>query len=174
MFEIQVSSPRFIKKFNKDVDNIGDAIESIFLLHSEFAVIRWNYIPILLSYKYDISVIIDDVLYMLNKIRIEPSGEMTIRWPSNTFESSWDMRWDINTIEVNSHWNKVIGDTESLLNLKKIININTKVFAREWKKILETIIIALNVCGYKKENLQGFSKLYEEFKEISQYGVLYQ
>jgi len=174
MFKIQASNPRIIKEFDREANNISDAIESSFSLNSEYAVIIWNYVPVLLSYKYDISIIIDDILMMLNKIRCEKEGVMRIRWPSNTFACTWQIEWRDNNITIYTEWESVIGDTEYLLNARKELVVDSVLFLAEWKKILFNIIQALEGCGYSRKTLKGFPALVNEFEAIKDYGILYE
>lgn len=58
-FFIQVSKPICLNKFDKKDKTLSDAMETIFPLLTEKAIIMWNHIPILLSYKYDISFMLD-------------------------------------------------------------------------------------------------------------------
>jgi hypothetical protein len=174
IFKIQAGNPRITNEINQEANSIGDAIEASFPLNSEHAVIIWNYVPILLTYKYDVGMIIDDILKMLNRIRCRESGQMSIRWPSNTFACTWCFDWREGNISIRAEWESVIGDTESLLNQNNFIAICSESFFVEWKKVLYNIINALNACGYKKDDLLGFKELIEEFEAISRYGILYE
>ena len=171
-FKIQAGNPMFSTVKDCDAETIGCAIEASFPLNTEFAVMLWNYVPVLLSYKYDFSIIIDDILLMLEAIRSEESGELSIHWPSNTFACIWQLNWADGHIAISSEWRDVIGDTESLLNQRDNVNISIESFLAEWKKVLDNIIKALRACGYGRD-LRGFDMLEEEFENISKYGVLY-
>lgn len=55
-FYIQASALSFLKDRNTEDENLQDAIESSFPLLTENAILMWNHIPVLLSYKLDYSV----------------------------------------------------------------------------------------------------------------------
>jgi len=115
----------------------------------------------------------EDVLKMLYKIRSSLVGEISISWPSDTFSSTWNIKWNEKDIFITSEWENVVGQVQKLLNSKNEIIIEKKSFMSEWKKILDNVLIALKKCGYD-EKLQGMSTLIREFDEIIDYGVLYQ
>ena len=61
-FYIQANNPRVLKEHDLEDKNISDAMETIFPLYTESAVMMWNHICVPLSYKYDISYMMDDML----------------------------------------------------------------------------------------------------------------
>ena len=171
-FFIQANSPRCTMTFDKDDYDLSTALETVFPLLTEDATLVWNHIYVPLSYKYDISCMIDDILKMLHNIRSSSKGEMSIRWPSNTFASTWCIKWHENAVYLSSEWESVVGQTEKMLNSNKNVTMCSAVFLSEWKKLLQNILQALESCGYKKE-LQWISTLTIEYEAIPDYGVLY-
>lgn len=173
-FRIQASNPKNNTKYCKEDKKLSEAIETIFPMLTEDAILVWNTINIPLSYKYDISYMIDDILSMLKKIRENPNGnKMKICWPSNTFACDWILNWNSKMLTINSKWRSVAGHTENLLNESNEINIDIFEFTYEWKTTLKTLIINLEQCGYDKENIKDMDLLYYEFESINKYGLLY-
>ncbi|BBI31544.1 hypothetical protein [Cohnella abietis] len=172
-FRIQASSPRYNEEFDNEVDTLSDAIESVFPLWSESAILMWNTIPIPLSYKYDLSLMIDDILNVLEKLRIETSGELVIHWVSNTFANIWTLTWDLEKLKINSEWGSVVGGTEQLLILSGPVTIPKQSFCAEWKRVLHNIIQALVKSGYKEGILPGMNRLTTEYKAIEKEGIIY-
>ena len=56
-FYIQASNPRALKPSFIE-ENLSAAIESVFPMNTENAILFWNHIAIPLSYKYDISYMV--------------------------------------------------------------------------------------------------------------------
>ena len=54
-FLIQANSPECTMNFDKEDYNLATAIETIFPLMTENAILMWHHLCIPLSYKYDIS-----------------------------------------------------------------------------------------------------------------------
>ena len=73
-FYIQASNPKVQCEINYSDETLADATESIFLLNTENAILMWNYICIPLSYKYDISYMLDDIMILLNELKNKKSG----------------------------------------------------------------------------------------------------
>ena len=171
-FFMQASLPESTMEYDSEDYNLSTAIETAFPLFTEDAFLIWNRVCVPLSYKYDISYMIDDILEMLKNIRINLEGEMIIEWTSDTFSGTWNMKWGEENLFIIADWENVVGGTKDILNKNKNITISKMAFANEWKKVLHNIIKALLGSGYTKE-LQGMESLMEEFELINQYGILY-
>ena len=58
-FFIQCSSPQIAKNYVIEGNSLRDCIEDLFPMRTEEALICWNGIRIPLSYKYDISLMVE-------------------------------------------------------------------------------------------------------------------
>ena len=67
-FAIQVCNPIIQVSLEKQVEYLEEAIETIFSEDTEDAYFLWNWIPIRVSYKYDLSIIIEDILILLDDL----------------------------------------------------------------------------------------------------------
>jgi len=173
-FTIQASLPRNTSTYCVEDKKISEAIETVFPMMTEDAFMVWNTIYIPLSYKYDISYMIDDILMMLRKLREDTNGgTMQIAWPSDTFAAKWDLKWDNKTLIINTRWNCVSGHVEKLLNESNSMQIEIRDFITEWKSVLKVLIDNLLACGYCESNLSDINGLYDEFNAIDNYGAFY-
>ena len=156
-FCIQTSNPKWeINKYDANNTCLSEAIEDAFILNTENAFICWNHIYISLSYKYDISYMIDDVLKMISKIQENNHGELTICWLPDTFRCDWKIEWKSGEIYIISHWESIVVQ-----------------FTNEWKKLLEIIIDVLQHNGYSENNLKGMKELIRVYNKIDDVGVIY-
>ncbi len=133
----------------------------------------WNNIYIPLSYKYDISYMMDDILNMLEYIQKNEVGEMSISWLPDTFRTDWRLKWDSNKINVVAKWENTMGDLERILNQKNSISISKSDFINEWKGILECVMDGLTSCGYDANIICDMKKLLEQYDLIDGFGILY-
>ena len=172
-FRIQASYPINNGEFCQEDRKLSEAIETIFPMLTEDAILIWNTIYIPLNYKYDISYMIDDILNLLKKIRENLDGEIKIDWPSNSFACEWILKWNSDLLTIDSKWRSVTGHTEDSLNNLSELNVNLVEFVNEWKSVLEVLINNLETCGYGKENLIDMDLLYDEYRAIKSYGLLY-
>lgn len=173
-FRIQAGAPRITGQFDEEDENLAEAIETIFPLYTEDAILVWKNIYIPLSYKYDLSIMIEDVLNMLEKLRKHPLGEWKIHWASDSFRNSWYMYWEKETLIISAEWRSVVGSTENLLKEKGEIKVPLLSFIAEWRKLLGNLITALEKSGYSEEQLPGMDRLILEYHEIPHDGILYE
>ena len=149
-------------------------METIFPLLTEKAIIMWNHIPILLSYKYDISYMLDDILNMLFMVRTNEKGKMVISWLPDTFRCDWKIQWNEKNIKIKAEWGGIIGDWENILSKNSEVCLEVKEFRREWKKLLGLVIKSLRKCDYQESQIKNMDKLLVEYNKISEEGILYQ
>lgn len=173
-FFIQVSKPICLNNYDNADESLADAMETIFPLLTEGAIIMWNYIPIRLSYKYDISYMLDDIVDMLLMIRTKEKGKMEIQWLPDTFRCDWKLQWNEGTIKIKSEWGGIIGDLEKILNKNSEVCLKVNEFRGEWKKLLELVIKNLKNSGYQENQIRNMDKLLVEYNKINEEGILYQ
>jgi hypothetical protein len=173
-YRIQASQPKNNVDICAEDEKLSEAIETIFPMMTEEALIIWNTIYIPLNYKYDVSCMIEDILCMLKAIRENPNhGVLRISWPSNSFACDWKLVWDQGILIISSVWRTVLGHTENLLNKANKIKVNLLEFLYEWKMLLEVLIYNLEQSGYNQDNLKDMNELYNGFNHIEKYGLLY-
>ncbi|MCX7746159.1 MAG: hypothetical protein N2645_04575 [Clostridia bacterium] len=172
-FYIQASCPRYTGVYDEEDYNLSTAIETIFPMMAEKAIMAWKSIYIPLCYKYDISYMLEDILNILENLRDKVIGELSLHWASDTFANVWKIKWDSKDVEINSEWGSVLGHTEELLKLKGPVVISKKLFANEWKRVLHNVIEGLKLSGYSADKLPGMDRLISEYNTIEKEGILY-
>jgi hypothetical protein len=158
MFDIQISNPIAIEIRDVDDENIKEAIESVFPLENEYCFIIWNHLFIPVSYKYDISCMINDIIKIVNFIK-NGDGVLEINWGSDTFSASWRMECTSDTIRIESKWVSVLGKLERLLNDNSILEVKKQVFVEKWIALLLFVKGKLEKAGYNSSNLEDFYQL---------------
>ena len=171
-FTLQASNPHVRTVHDAGDTNLADAIQTVFPLETESAILCWNWIHIPLSYKYDWSMMIDDVLGLVDVMLSEHSGNRVIQWPSNTFASTWRIGWTAEMTTVEAEWISVSGDTEAILAERPRVVLGSPEFISEWKRPLEVILSALLSAGYDT-TLEGMERLRTTVSRIGGRGVLY-
>src|SRR5438067_2089483 len=152
-FVIQASNPRALVCFDADDASLSDAIQTVFPLEAEYALLTWNWIYVPLSYKYDLSLMVDDIIALVEAMTSEEGGHKSIRWPSNTFAATWNIDWKGGEATITATWECVIGSTEGLLNSRPIVVVGFRDFVREWRRPLEVVTSALESAGYTAQAL---------------------
>lgn len=172
-FYIQANNPRTQSVKNIGDESLADAIESTFLLNTENAIMMWNYISIPLSYKYDISYMMEDLLKLLHCLQCEESGKMIIHWLPDTFRCDWLIIWNHGQMKIQSHWECTVGNLEIILNNNSQTVTSVKHFISEWKEVLNIVIKGLERCGYDESGIKSMRQLMEQFNNINDRGILY-
>ena len=172
-FCIQASNPIVQHKIDYEDSSLSDIIETIYPLYTEHAILTWNYISIPLSYKYDISYMIDDIIKLLMELHDKPSGNKIIYWLPDTFRCDWIVNWKKGNIKIKSKWNCTVGHLERLLNEVPEIDIPINIFINEWKEVLGNIIQGIKICGYDKFHAEEIQGLLECYAYIEESGILY-
>lgn len=153
---IQISNPTVLKNYDEDDETIAEALQSIFPHDTEMAFLKWNYIYIPLSYKYDISIIAVDFINLYEFLHDSRKEYLVINWPSSTFVSKWEIFKDGHNLKIVSKWEEVLGEVSGLLNSDNILLIKTNELYLELEKILLFLKKSLEINGYNNNNLLDF------------------
>lgn len=156
-----------------DDECLSDAIENTFPLNTESAMLVWNHISIPLSYKYDISYMMEDILDLILDLQEMERGKKVIHWLPDTFRCNWTISWEEGQLVIESQWECTVGHLERLLNSKPMLTLSTEVFISEWKEVLHTVIKGLKGCGYDENKIGGMKRLLERYNSIKEAGILY-
>lgn len=173
IFYIQTSNPFIVKETNIHDSKISEAIESVFPMNTEELILFWNHVGIPISYKYDISYMIDDILMMLQNIKLKGKGELLIHWLPDTFRADWKLEWSGEKISINANWENLKGNLQKILVDSKRVELLKKEFISEWKMLLKILISALKTNGYDLLIKHQYDELVKNFKDIKDYGILY-
>lgn len=138
IFQIDPKRPEPIGGLMGNAPRFADAIELGFPMDADDAVVLWNDIPIPLNYKYDLSVILDDVLNVLNHCLKDM--EIKTWFASNTFTTQWIIDTQNEIVKVHANWRSVVGKHENRLNKVPDIEVSKIHFLQQWSGILETAI----------------------------------
>jgi hypothetical protein len=170
-FAIQVGNPRYFKHVEEDSTELNEILQDLFPFPTEFCFLIWNHVYIPLDYKYDISIILDDIVHLFREILENESGELYIAWPSNTFRTEWTMAWDAVDITITTAWWCVIGHClEDVLNKVNVLKINKVDFLREWKMLLMKIVEVVSGC---ERDVPEIHEIKELLERVEGKGVLY-
>ena len=161
-FKINTCIPKNNLAFDNEDIKVSEAIYTIFPLETEDAVLFWGKEQILLSYRYDISTMIDDIIQMIFNLKNQNVREWSVDWPSNTFACNWKIKWINDSLEIVSNWREEFNATE-YLRKNNVIKIGKTEFLNEWKNIIDILIHHLTECGYNNQNLLDMGLLLKSY-----------
>ena len=150
-FQIQPGNPKTQKPADHAVEDLSEAIEEIFRA-DEDALLWWNGLPVKISYKYDLSVLVDDLLPLLDKLLSSPTGTQHVYWGSNTFRAQWDLQWATQELEIQARWESVAGNYEELLNARPTVKIDQMLFVQEWQALLHKVLLKVSQANLELED----------------------
>lgn len=174
IFSIQLSAPRTLNASVRDADSLADVLQEIFAHECEDAYLNWNGVRIALNYKYDVSVIIGDVVLMLDSLTERPCGECVIEWPSSSFRASWHVRWSDGRLAISADWIRVTGGIEAALRSVPRLEISIDEFIAEWAELVRLLALRLACLELpgQLDGYAGFSKVARAMSGVSR-GLLY-
>ena len=159
-FIIQLSNPTIESEVPTAVSDFSEAIEALFISNTEDAILIWDNIPIRLNYKYDISVIVDDLVPLLEQLSSNSEqGNHVIYFASSSFSTEWSLEWVNSLLKINSRWYTIVGNYEELLNEHGTIELTINEFLGEWKPLLQKLFNLVRRHHIKLEDPYTFKRL---------------
>ena len=174
MFHIQHSCPKILTPVHNHYSELGEAIQNLFQIDTEMAFLFWkgHYIP--MSYKYDISVCIDDIISCLEKIINANETKIFLTFGSDTFNAYWKIDCNNDELHISAQWDHLRGQ-EKFIDRNIIIKISANNFISEWRGILQTIdktLILNNILLSDEQNL--LDRMRKIIANTNALGQLYQ
>lgn len=173
-FYLQASHPVVVRAKRVDGGDLSSAVTRVFAATTEDAVLTWNGVAVLLSYKHNLSVLLPEVLDMLEACLAAPEGEQLVGFGSDSFRADWRLRWSAGQLALNGRWSCIRGSYESLLNERPDIALPLDDFLAEWKAVLERIVRAIDANGIRlDEGDDRLDRLRALEAAIPRYGLRY-
>jgi hypothetical protein len=172
-FEIQASEPSVRQCQNEVSQDLASAIVAAFPPTTEDAILLWNWVPVKMNYNADLSVMIEDLLLMLDDLLKSECGSRLVYFGSNTFRAEWSLHWEGNLLRIKTVWESVAGMYESLLNSRSILEGERQDFVCEWKAILKKLIDSIENSGIAIVDKTDIALLRETQSRIPNFGRLY-
>jgi hypothetical protein len=138
-FALQTSNPRLAPVSRQRYADLAHAMQFIFPMATEDAILSFHHVPIRLSYKYDLAVLIDDLVPLLRSLLAEEAGSTVVKWASDTFRAHWGLGWSQDKLSIDAKWMRVSGGCEALLNQRGTLELPVASFIAEWRGVLWVI-----------------------------------
>ncbi|MFE9636058.1 hypothetical protein [Streptomyces sp. NPDC006463] len=120
--------------------DLADAVGEMYSSESEDAVLVWNRVPIRLTYRYDIAVLLDDLVPLLEEVRRPGFSGAEVFWGSDTFSAEWKLTPEGGDLRIRARWHSTLGNHESSLTERGDVTVGAMEFVSEWCKILRRIV----------------------------------
>jgi hypothetical protein len=136
--------------------SLSDAAQTVFPLE-ERALLEWNGLTLPLSYKYDISVMLEDIVEMVVAVGKTESGLFQVDWPSSGFPFHWTIKWDASEVEVHAQPRHEPGAVD--LMGREWVRVERGAFLGAWQELLITVLSCLEGAGYNNLQISGWARL---------------
>lgn len=132
--------------------DMADAAGQMYPMETEDAILFWNRVPVRLEYRYDIPVLLDDLVPLLEEVQNPGFSRTQVHWGTDTFAAEWNIERDGDSLRIDSRWDSVHGSYESLLNDRSQLTVRIDSFVAEWLKVLRRITSDLLSCHVRLED----------------------
>ncbi|MFE5124979.1 hypothetical protein [Streptomyces sp. NPDC056669] len=149
-FRLQTGNPETLKV--GPADDMADATGQMYPMETEDAILFWNRVPVRLEYRYDIPVLLDDLIPLLEEVQNPAFSQTQVHWGSDTFSTEWNIVRDGDFLRIDSRWDSAHGSYEFLLNDRSQLTVGIDSFVAEWLKVLRRITSDLIICHVRLED----------------------
>jgi hypothetical protein len=156
VFALQLGVPAFVAARDESDSTLSDAVQTVFSL-DESAFLKWNGLTLPLSYKYDISVMLEDIVEMVLAVRKTESGLFQVDWPSSGFPVHWTIKWAASEVEVHAQPRNEPGAVD--LVGREQVRVDRGSFLGAWQALLRTVLSCLEGAGYNSLQISGLTRL---------------
>lgn len=156
MFAIRPGNPVHVAVRDVLDSSLSDAVQTVFP-REELVFLEWNGLAFPLSYKYDVGMMVDDIVEMILAVRKAGAGLFQVDWPSSGFPYHWVVRWDMSGVEVHAHPRDEPGAVS--LAGRESIRVDREAFLRAWQVLLKNVLAGLEEAGYDSIQISGLSRL---------------
>jgi hypothetical protein len=172
-FEIQICNPAIRDRSNEERETLSSAMLAVFPEATEDAFMLWNWVPVRMNYNCDLSVMMEDLLLMLNDLLKSDQGSHVTSFGANTFRAKWSLHWAAGALTIDAAWESVAGSYENLLNSRRTLEVPRDEFLSEWKSLLKKVIEAIDSSGIKIQEEQQVALLRRVEAAIPKCGRIY-
>lgn len=164
-FKIDLGEPKVKKEVNCEASDLAEAMQLCFPLDIEDAVLTLGEIPIPISYKYDLSVILEDILIILRGCLTNENTK--IRFGSDTFNSDWNIRPVSHEIIFSTYWYSTVGNREVDLNKIGSIVVSKEYFVAQWLNLIKVGLDGVKQTGITIEDTEMLHEVEELLGRLS-------
>lgn len=129
-FVILPGQPEGLSSAVGAASGLSEAIELCFPMSSEDARMFWGGINVPINYKYDISVMYEDIVELLQSCLNDESA--TVYFCSNTFAGTMSIHPVFESFRVTGKWEALSGGKETELNKIPELTVNKSFFMLSW------------------------------------------
>jgi hypothetical protein len=148
VFYINPGRPTVEKPATAAAADFAEAIEVAFPMQTEDAVLHWYNAKISVGYKYDLSVIVEDIVDMLEFVTSAVQGTIDVAFPSDTFSSTWKLECSAPGMVAHVAWESLSrNERAAAVAQPRSVSLSRQDFSAQWLKLLEVAVRAVRESG---------------------------
>jgi len=151
-FHLEAGRPVSTGDFDPTDETLVEMVQTVFPLNTDGVMLEWSGARLVLNYKYDISMMIDDVVILITHLDSNQHGEMIINWVSSGFPYRWEVNWVAPRLEIHSSPH---DPSKTTLTGRELICDSIEGFTHKWNPVLNNIISAATLAGYDVSKLRN-------------------
>lgn len=155
-FAVRLGQAHCLRHLDTSDSTLAEAIQTVFPLEGH-AVLEWNRMEFQLSYKYDLSLMMEDLLSLLQVVSSTRQGEQEVDWPSSGFPYLWRITWNDPMLQVVASSRDEPGATRR--PSPAILRTTRQDFLLAWQPLLSRVQECLEASGYREEHITGMALL---------------
>ncbi|MDY7228591.1 hypothetical protein [Hyalangium rubrum] len=135
---------------------LNEAAQTVLPLE-ESVLMEWNGVTLSLNYKYDISVMLEDIVELVLAVEKTGTGSYQVDWPSSGFPFRWTVKWNESEVDVRAD----SRDEPGAVNLtgRERVRVERGSFVGAWKALLRAVLSCLEGAGYTSQQVHGLARL---------------
>jgi hypothetical protein len=140
-----------------------DAVSKVYSPDTEYMVLSWDLVPVAVDYHYDMYVLVDDIVLMLEGLLAEDFSEVRVAWGSSSFRAVWWIRPKESgdgprELVLDSEWDCILGSYEFLLNERREITVERDEFIGRWFALLRKLVADVEAKNVRMEDTMMFDR----------------
>ncbi len=147
--------------------DMADAVGEMYASANEQLVLVWNDVAVRLTYDYDLAVMLDDLVPLLEDVLDPEFSGTEVRWGPDTFAAEWMVLREDDFLRIRARWHSTHGNCEAKLAEQGDVVVDTEHFVWEWSKVLRRVVWDIETRKVKLED----EDLYLRAKALTRAGL---
>ena len=148
-FEMLAGQPVGLIKDLSTTSDISEAIELCFPMDTDDAKMIWGGIDVPVNYKYDVSVVYEDIMELLCCCLKREST--TVYFGSNTFSGTLSIYPIEDSYIIRGSWDSLFGCKEVELNRIPKLRVSRSSFVNSWCSLLKEVLRTISQSNVSME-----------------------
>jgi hypothetical protein len=154
MFSIEIRDTPTLAAVEESDRTLGEALQSIYSIGDD-AYLTIDSTQFRIGLKYDLGLMIDDLVPLVRSVQEKPAGHFRIDWASSSFPFEWSLDWTSEVVDLRSRRRAEGGSGPTEFRAR----IPRADFLAQWGLLLRSVLSALTRAGYSESQISNLDQL---------------